>query len=319
VTTLAVETGDFAKELYDLLRTLDRPPGEEALLVLRARLDRMVERCRELTSDSARDEAVAALIRVLREILASLEELRERIVRGWSPQALSSFRAAAAPRYEALVARLRALRVEVPSLRPSNVKRNAYHVANALFAAGCVELLPSRSWLVAMSGAFLAFGATLEIGRRISPAWSRFSMKLFRSVAHPAEEFRVNSGTFYAIALFTLACLAGKIACLLAVLTLGIGDPTAALIGRRWGRTRLNAGRSLEGALAFAVSAGIACFLGLTLFHGNVSLSLRLALAAAAGITGAAAELLSVRVDDNLTIPLAVAGSAELLLWLAPK
>lgn len=314
---LASEAGDFALELYDFLRTIDRSPPEAETEAIRARAEQMRARCDALARKAGKDAGGEPIAGSVQALVPTFEQLRQRLHAGSGHGALASFRRSAAPQYETLVARLRAHRVEAPSLRPANVKRNAYHLGNGIFAALCIQFLPSWTWVIAFAGAFFAFAWTMEVGRRHSAAWNRFAMWLFRSVAHPHEEHRVNSATWYATALFAIALLAGPVPCLLAVLALGLGDPAAALVGRRFGRIRLPGGRSLEGSLAFAVVAFAAVLGALALWHGGYSLSLRLGLAATAAVVGALVEIVSGAVDDNFSIPVAVAAASAAVLWAA--
>ena len=140
-------------------------------------------------------------------------------------------------------------------------------------------------------------------------------MGMFGALAHAHERHRINSSTWYATALLILSLLTSPAVSAIAVAVLGIGDPVAALIGRRFGRTQLRAGRSLEGTSAFVVSASLTAFLVATaLLPGT--LGLRAVVAVVAGVSGALAEVFSTRADDNLTIPLAVAASASAVLAL---
>ena len=87
----------------------------------------------------------------------------------------------------------------------------------------------------------------------------------------------------------------------------------AALVGRRFGRIRLLNGRSLEGTLAFVVAATLATFTLFMVFHASMGLGVALGLAVAAAVFGAVAELVSLRVDDNFSIPLSAAAGVALL------
>ncbi len=139
-------------------------------------------------------------------------------------------------------------------------------------------------------------------------------MKVFGLVAHPHEHQRVNSATWYATALVLLAALGSPLQAALGVVVLGVGDPVAGYVGRRFGRVRLVNGRSLEGSLGFAVSATAAAWAAALAFSGGaLGLLPALAVAAGAAVAGAAAELVSRRLDDNFTIPLAAALGAALV------
>ena len=109
-----------------------------------------------------------------------------------------------------------------------------------------------------------------------------------------------------------LALVAPLPAAMLGVAVLGFGDPVAAIVGRRFGRTHLRAGRTLEGSPAFVVAASLASGAALTLFAPEVALRGTVAIVAA--VFGALAELFSDDVDDNLTMPLGAALGAPLVL-----
>ena len=86
-------------------------------------------------------------------------------------------------------------------------------------------------------------------------------------------------------------------------MVLAVADPMAGFFGRRFGKRRLASGRSLEGAVAFAITGVLAAFVWMSAagtYEGS-----RLWLALIAGVVGALVELLVSRVDDNLAIPLA--------------
>lgn len=171
--------------------------------------------------------------------------------------------------------------------------------------------MPTWHALVMAAGGFMAFAWTLEFTRARSPAWNNVLMKILGPIAHPHERTRVNSSTWYATALFVIAVVFPRPACAVGVAVLALADPAAGYIGRRWGRTPIRHGRSLEGSVAFVVAGTFAAVLALTVFHpGPWSTVLGQAIAAA--IAGAVVEIVSTRLDDNLTIPIAACTAAVL-------
>jgi dolichol kinase len=76
-------------------------------------------------------------------------------------------------------------------------------------------------------------------------------------------------------------------------------------VGRRFGRTKLINGRSLEGSLTFVASAGAVALTALLIFFPELTVAQAVLLAFGGALGGAVAELLSRRVDDNFTIPIA--------------
>lgn len=197
--------------------------------------------------------------------------------------------------------------------RPANGTRSIFHVLSALVALLAVQLVLTPQSMVWAAGAFAASAWSMEAGRRVSPAVNRFLMWVFGRVAHPHEAYRVNSATWYATALFGLALTASPLACSLALVVLGVGDPAAGYFGRRFGRTRLAANRTLEGSLAFVVAGGLAGLGALCAFYPELTAVPCAALAGGAAIAGAVAEIVARKVDDNFAIPIAAAAGASLV------
>lgn len=196
--------------------------------------------------------------------------------------------------------------------RPENFARSAFHVLSGLSAVGAIQIVPP-GWIPWIAGALAVAAWTCEITRRVWPGVNDALMGLFGLVAHAHERDRVNSGTWYTTALFGLALTSSPLVCSLAVLVLGVADPAAAAIGRRFGRTRIAAGRSLEGTGAFVVVGTLAAYAMLRVFYAELPLAECWALAGAAALAGGLAEALLHEVDDNLAIPIAAAAGAALV------
>ncbi len=200
-----------------------------------------------------------------------------------------------------------------PGFRPSNTSRSLVHAAGGVLALILIQTVLTPAVIVPVALGLCVWGWGMEIGRRRSAAVNRFLMWIFGPIAHPHERERVNSATWYCTALLALSLTASPMACSLAVIVLGIGDPAAAFVGRRWGRIRFASGRSLEGSLAFVGFATVAAFAMLHVFYPEIGLGERVALAVAAAVAGAVAELVTATLDDNLVIPLAAAAGASLV------
>jgi dolichol kinase len=201
--------------------------------------------------------------------------------------------------------------------RPANYTRSLFHLCSAAVALVALRVLPGRGYVIAVAAAFAVAGWSMEIGRRHSPAVSRIVMRMFARVAHPHERYRINSSTWYVTALLALAIAAPMRAAEIGILVLGIADPAAGFVGRRFGRTRLSANRSLEGTLTFAVVGAVAAVSWLAAFYA-LSMPTLLLLGAAGAVAGALAELLSTRLDDNFTIPIASAAAISLVQVFLP-
>jgi dolichol kinase len=197
-----------------------------------------------------------------------------------------------------------------PSLRPANLTRSLMHIGSGLAVLILIQLLvaPKNLLIVAASAAVLAW--SLELGRRYSADMNRFLMWLFGPVAHAHEARSVNSSTWYTTALLALALTGSPLFASIGVAVLGIGDPAAAWIGRRYGKIRFASGRSLEGSMAFVLAGALASILALGAFYPELGLKVILACSITGALGGAIAELCCKDIDDNLLIPLAAAASA---------
>jgi dolichol kinase len=317
-STYELETLDLSQDLCALLRRVDPSAyREEAEPETRASVSEIQVRLRALVASAEQDAPPAHLPR-LREGMQTLLTTMERSTPASTPsprEAWTAFQKEVQPAYESLAQALRALAVPVPSVRPTNYTRSLFHVFCGIASLSLVRVLPGRSWLIGVSLSFAVAAWTMEIVRRQSNGFNERIMRLFGKVAHPHERYRVNSSTWYTSALALLALFAPLPAAEIAVIVLAFADPAAALVGRRHGRTRLRAGRSLEGTLAFFAVGTLVSLAVLFAFH-PLAFPAMLALAAAAGVSGALAELFSTSLDDNFTIPVAVAAAVGLVARL---
>lgn len=216
--------------------------------------------------------------------------------------------------YEALAQALGAEEAAVRVHRPMNYTRSAFHVSSAIVCLILTLVIFTPSQLPWAAAVFAGSAWSLEILRRVSPAWNDRLMAFFRPIAHAAERGRVNSATWYMTSLVLLASTGSTILAVVGVAVLGFADPVAGLVGRRFGRTPLLHGRTLEGSITFFVVGTVAALAACWLLPARPPLGIVLLVCAAASLAGAAAELFSRRIDDNLSIPLSAASAAALAL-----
>lgn len=304
--TAAPRAEKLGYELHDLVAALEPARWRDEA---RAQLRGSFEDARQTVEDARRDwsdepeldeprsqlEDISVL---LREHLPDESDGRER----WM-----EFRELLHPAYEELAATLRACHVELPSLRPTNYARSGFHVLAAVIGLLLVQYTP-WAFVIAVPVGLASLFWFLEIARRVSDRWNRALMKFFAPIAHPHERFRVNSSTWFATALSLLALTFEPVVAGSAIMVLGVGDPAAALVGRRFGRVELVNSRTLEGTLTFVAVSFLVVLAVLYMWHGELSLGRKIAVAAAGAVAGALTELFCRRIDDNFAIPV-VAGA----------
>jgi len=302
---LGAQTAWVQEQVRQILREADPSAWRaDRADALRQRVGSLVAMLKRRSGDASAEAAgVAALFP---ERLRSLGAAMERALPTESTRSRwAAFVGEVHPEYEALLASLPPS-AAVPSHRPTNYARSLLHFASSAVGCTSVALFPHRSTQLVISLSFLAYAWSMEGARRISPRVNARLMRFYGAVAHPHEKFRINSGTWFATALVLLAAFASRPGMMAGLAVLGVADPVAALVGRRWGKHTLRAGRSLEGTLAFFVSGMIAAAGALALV-GTGAVGTVFALAAAGALAGAIAELgTTTKLDDNLTIPVVV-------------
>lgn len=322
--SLALDSRPLALELYRFLRDLDparwRDHMAEPLLQrvarLRAQVSARLERAEQNVQEGAvrgsmLRNALTELSRLLGEAAPSaglaVSELRD---------AWMAYRARLMEAYDELVTALRTYAVHVPDMRPTNHARNIFHVATAALSMVLLEFVLPLPMLALLAGGFAAVAWSLEISRRFIPSVNVFCMWIFSKVAHPHEHHRVNSATWYATALLLLALTGSHMLGAVALVILGLSDPAASLVGRRWGRRVLINGRTLEGTATFIAVGTVAALAVLLLWHPPGGWVAPIALAFGAAVSGGLAELVCRRVDDNLVVPLAAAAGAAVVAMI---
>ncbi len=313
MTTLALEARPIVLELHALLRDLDPARWREDMEVaLKTRLDEIKDALERLRAMSYPDDSLTKLQSSISEIEAVLARHRSTLFAraAVTREEWMRFRAGLQPAYEKAAATLARFDVHVPALRPTNYKRNVLHASAGMGVILLIVLAPSIGFLrVAATGALIYFW-TMELLRRRNPKINARMMALYGRFAHPHEEHRLASSTWYCTSAFLLAMLGSAVAGVAALLILALADPAAALVGRRWGRVRLLNGRSLEGTLTFVGVGFLAATSGVALLFPTVGLAGILAMSSAGAAAGGLAELLSRRIDDNLSIPVCAALAA---------
>lgn len=208
-----------------------------------------------------------------------------------------------------------ALGQSLPTLRPVNYKRNFFHIFNAVFAVTMYEFFLTYVQCVVVSLIFLLWYVSMDVLRRFFPeVQAALFDRLFASITRPRERFIIPAATWYCLSMFIVLLCANKTIAEVSVLVLGVGDPAATLIGRTFRSRKILGQKSLAGCTGFiCISAGCV-LLFLAALRPEMTLLHVASMAVVAGVVGALAELFSNdRIDDNLTIPLAVAAVLSLL------
>lgn len=139
---------------------------------------------------------------------------------------------------------------------------------------------------------------------------SKFDV-IFKHIFRAEEQLKESAGVPYIMALLLTILSFPKPIALVAILTLAVADPLSAIFGIRFGKHKWGAGKSVQGSAAFFISTLTISTIVLLHFTdaywGRVFL-----LTFVSSLVISAFELVPLRIDDNLTIPLFTA----FIIWI---
>ncbi len=197
-------------------------------------------------------------------------------------------------------------------LKPATKKeiqilRKLWHAGMmSLIALLYLYVLPSQKsaliWIAAVGGPMIF----LDFLRLEWKKLNRFIAFLGGPFMRKRELSTLTSMTHFIIALFFLVACFPKPVVVLSIFCLALGDPAACIVGIKYGKDLLFKGKTLQGSLA----CFIVCFLTalFILNHYGVSSHYILIVSMVVSLVATITEVLTSKIlDDNLTIPIAIA------------
>jgi dolichol kinase len=184
--------------------------------------------------------------------------------------------------------------------------RRAFHFLNGFSTATAYALLFTHEQVIHIFGTIACIVYVLDRIRIAYPeVVERRVPVVNRLLVRAEEQVREAAMTPYAIAVLLTILTVPKPAALVAIYTLGIADPLAAIVGIRFGRRKITTNRSLEGSTAF-FAATLVVAAGVLTWGTEGSALAVTGSALTIAVLASACELLPLRIDDNMTIPLFV-------------
>ncbi len=172
------------------------------------------------------------------------------------------------------------------------ILRKLIHIFSIVFAICLVLfgreliLLP----LILISIIFIMFDYSRIRFKIIHNIYTRF----FRDITRPAEKSKLTGASFSFIGASLTILLFSESAAFIGLLFLSIGDSMAALIGRKYGKTKFGM-KSIEGSVALFLSCSILAFIFTSLPILSIILT--------AFVATVLEAIIIPMVDDNITIP----------------
>ncbi len=196
--------------------------------------------------------------------------------------------------------------------------RKTIHLTG-LLVPGIYYFVERRTGLIVMIPLTL-FAILIELGRhrwRSFGTWfHRWFGPILRKKERPEGGRTLHAAVWFMIVSTALVAFFPKYVTIVTITVWVFGDGVAALVGRRFGRHHVG-NRTLEGTAAFIVAA----LLVVAATPRVEGLAGEYVICAAAGVVGAVVELLSRDpIEDNLSVPLAIAGTLWVLYaWWYPE
>ena len=170
-----------------------------------------------------------------------------------------------------------------------------------------IYFLP-KTVMVGVFAVLLIADFVLEYGYHKRYAWARETFgkifyKTLRNKETLDEKFHPTGSIYVLSAALICTCFFSKYAAIIGLTVMLVADSAAALFGMTFGKKKIYKNKTLEGTLAFFISA----ILINLLFSGLYPFGLAGIIACC---TACLAELFEdkIRIDDNLSIPLLIAG-----------
>jgi len=185
--------------------------------------------------------------------------------------------------------------------------RQFYHSLSGLALVFIISFLdnPADVYLTLI----LLFSAIIiETARLYLPEINRMFIHYFGILMRNEERHNPTGTLYYLLGALVALLLFPKEIALFSMTVLAVGDPAAYIIGSNFGKLRIGK-KSIEGSLAFLTASVIAGFLLSSLWD-----DLSVIVIVTGAVTGAVVELIPLKINDNLTIPVTASAAMHFIL-----
>jgi dolichol kinase len=181
--------------------------------------------------------------------------------------------------------------------------RRFFHMGMGTFVVAVYGFFLEHQYAVYILGAGACLFYIMEQVRLSYPESANFFKIASQYLLRAEEQLQESAALPYAISILLTMITFPKVIAIIAILTLAWADPLSALVGIKFGKKKISKGKTVAGSAAFFVTTLICCLVSLCVFHGAFKPKyLFLSLAVALFVT--CFELIPLKLDDNLTIPL---------------
>lgn len=201
---------------------------------------------------------------------------------------------------------------KLASRKDMQVARRLFHMGNGSVIATAYLIFFNHSQMVYLLG---ACACSLYIVEQIRISYPEISDKLLfltKYIIRAEEALKESAMVPYAFAILLTIITFPKILAIVAIYTLAIADPMSALVGIKFGKTKIVKHKSLEGSGAFFLSTFLISFTLFGVAYDDM-MTQAFVVSLLLSLLTSAFEMIPLRLDDNLTIPLFTAAMGWLL------
>ncbi len=176
--------------------------------------------------------------------------------------------------------------------------RKIYHLAGGLVISAAYIALGRERGLPALA-ALTAIATAIDISRLVFPRFNDLMFRRLGAFIRDSEKHTVTGTPWYLMGMLGAYLLYSLPVAVCSIIFLACGDVSATIIGERWGTIKISGVKSLQGTIAFFLAAFICGAIAGSYWQG-----LPLSVVAAGALTAAVVEILPLKINDNLSIPI---------------
>lgn len=191
--------------------------------------------------------------------------------------------------------------------------RKIYHLLGGLFIIAAYIFLGRTQGLTVLAALTLAATA-VDASRFVFPKFNYFIFRHFRAFIRESERNTITGTPPYLMGMLGAFFLFSLPVAVCSIIFLACGDVSATIVGERWGTVKISGVKSLQGTIAFFAASLICGSIAGVYWQG-----LPLYIVAAGALTASVVEILPLKLNDNLTIPVISGAVMQALMHMTYK
>jgi len=194
---------------------------------------------------------------------------------------------------------------EILSIK-DELMRKLIHICSSIFAYALFFFNQETVCLIVGIGSILIL--IFEILRINYKSINRIFIKIFGKVTRNFEKNKLTGASYVMLSSFiVLLPVFESYVCIISILVMSYSDTAAAIIGKKYGKTKIFS-KTLEGSFAFFI---VAFIIALVMYP-----QINLALSITAIVIATIVEILPLNIDDNFSVPITVALIISIGPWI---